>query len=383
MADDLVRFAALSPSHTTDDVISHIGPLDGIRALSILLVMVSHAGLGIATASLGMTSFFFLSGYLIATLMRREQQRSGRVALGAFYLRRALRILPPLWITILLSMLLAAAGILHARFDWIAIFSQFVLVISYGAIWGHSEGMPFLPLWSLAVEEHYYLVFPVLYICLFSKISGRSGALICIGICAAILGFRFGHAWAGTASWYIYTWSHTRVDAIFAGAALALYRNPVVKGEGRGAGAYGVIFALCLLAVSVLIRDEVFRQTVRYSLQSIAMYFLFDFVLRNPGWLAGVLSSRPARFVGDRSYALYLCHLPIMVLVGQYHLSTSVGMRAAISIAIAFLYASIMYVAVERPLARLRKRLHRVPAARTAAKCAPSEAFPEAVESRP
>jgi peptidoglycan/LPS O-acetylase OafA/YrhL len=90
---------------------SHIPSLDGLRAASFLLVFAAHAGLkDIIPGAFGVTVFFFLSGYLITTLMRGEVSRTGRVSLTSFYLRRALRILPPFYIVLVAATLLAGLG---------------------------------------------------------------------------------------------------------------------------------------------------------------------------------------------------------------------------------------------------------------------------------
>src|SRR5271163_2884515 len=89
----------------------HIPSLDGLRAVSFLIVFLAHAGVEGFPGGFGVTVFFFLSGYLITTLMRMEADASGKVSLKHFYLRRALRILPPFYVVLVAATLLAAAGV--------------------------------------------------------------------------------------------------------------------------------------------------------------------------------------------------------------------------------------------------------------------------------
>src|SRR5687767_2974535 len=107
--------------------VPHIPSLDGLRALSFLIVFWAHAGLPFVLkipGGFGVTVFFFLSGFLITTLIRIESQSTGTVSIRNFYLRRALRILPPFYIVLALSVLLTQAGVLEGALDGKALFAQ-------------------------------------------------------------------------------------------------------------------------------------------------------------------------------------------------------------------------------------------------------------------
>jgi peptidoglycan/LPS O-acetylase OafA/YrhL len=344
-------------AHTADGVSGHIGPLDGIRALAVMLVILSHTGLGwIIPGGFGVTIFFFLSGYLITTLMRGEQAKTRKVSLPAFYLRRFLRIMPPLWITMLFGIALGIGGTFEI--DWIGVAAQFTLVVNYTAAFGHPSGVPYMPLWSLAVEEHYYLVFPLFYVTVLRHLSGRAAAGLCLALCVLVLAGRLAHVVAGTDLGNIYVWSHTRIDSILFGAILALYRNPAIDRDFRGLGPAAAAAGGLLILFTLAVRDPVFRETLRYTLQGVGLYLVFAWVVPSQGLIARILTSQPARFAGLLSYTLYLSHFLLIHLIMTHAPALGPVIGPGVGILLSVVYSVAMYVCVERPLAALRKRLH-------------------------
>ena len=131
---------------------SHIPSLDGLRAASFFIVFAAHAGLdAVVPGAFGVTVFFFLSGYLITTLMRVEAAETGRVSLANFYLRRALRILPPFYIVLLAATALAAAGLVGGDLQPMAVASQ---VLHFSNYWIAAHG------WSGSRDGHGRLLVP-------------------------------------------------------------------------------------------------------------------------------------------------------------------------------------------------------------------------------
>jgi len=144
----------------------YIPSLDGIRGLAALLVFAYHAGFTFLPGNFGVTVFFFLSGYVITTLLRMELQKAGGLSLRQFYFRRVLRIFPPLYLVMTISLLI---GLATARtMSPVLIGMQAIQFTNYAQILGNADLMiPFTgPMWSLAVEEHFYLVFPAALILL-------------------------------------------------------------------------------------------------------------------------------------------------------------------------------------------------------------------------
>ena len=137
--------------------------LDGVRGLSILLVAVSHGGLGhVVPGGLGVTIFFFISGYLITTLLLKEMREHDTVKLGDFYMRRLWRLMPALVIYIFLSLLVYVAFKqsidIKEPLSSILYFSNYYnIFVGYEPLAGIFS--PYSVLWSLAIEEHFYLFF--------------------------------------------------------------------------------------------------------------------------------------------------------------------------------------------------------------------------------
>ena len=145
-----------------------IPSLDGIRAVSIVIVFFAHARvMPFLPGGFGVTIFFFLSGFLITTLFYREADKFGKIDLRNFYIRRLLRLSPPLFITLALVYGLVALGAFEGVIRSDAIVSQVLYFYNYYSILSPdpTEGALGLNvLWSLSVEEHFYLIFPFLFL---------------------------------------------------------------------------------------------------------------------------------------------------------------------------------------------------------------------------
>ena len=139
----------------------NIPSLDGIRALSFLIVFISHDRLEQVPGLFGVAVFFFLSGYLITTLMRMEVEATGTLSIRNFFLRRAFRILPPFYLVMLLILWIVRAGWLPGTYTTSDLMASVLYITNYWNIYVRSIMMPgFNIFWSLAVEEHFYLIFP-------------------------------------------------------------------------------------------------------------------------------------------------------------------------------------------------------------------------------
>jgi peptidoglycan/LPS O-acetylase OafA/YrhL len=338
----------------------HVPQLDGVRALAILLVFFAHSGLQkLIPGGLGVTVFFFLSGFLITSLMRSEYARTGRVSFSGFYLRRTLRIMPPLYITLAVSAVAVYSGFLAWRPDPLAILAQAGFLINYAPLWGHDQGLPGPPLWSLAVEEHFYLIFPFVYARFLAAMPASRAARWCAAICLGVLAIRVISALtlADYSSNYFFT--HTRIDSILWGSCLALWQNPVLDDDAWRPKPWHIAAAVATMLLSLAFRDHFFRETLRYTLQGMAIFVLMSAALHDKGSVRAVLGSAPARLIGLLSYTLYLCHLGMFMVLDQYLPHVQGAPRLALAGAMSMAFAGLMYVAVERPLARIRKRSHK------------------------
>lgn len=341
----------------------HLPSLDGIRAVSFLIVFAAHAGLErVVPGGFGVTVFFFLSGYLITTLLRLEHDGRGGVSLGQFYLRRALRILPPFYLVLAAAVLAAAIGLLPGTVSGRAVLAQAVHVANYWIVQHGYDGMPNGTgvYWSLAVEEHFYLVFPFLFIVLRRFVrEGRHQAMILWGLCGLILAWRC----VLVLGFHVhedrtYVASDTRVDSILFGCALALSGNPALDGASRISERVWkwvlLPLGLGLLLFTFLLRNPAFRETVRYTLQGIGLIPVFVVALRYPEWGPyRVLNLKTVAFVGVLSYPLYLVHHVVLGALG----ATPGILRAVLALGISVAAAWGIHELVEKPCARLRKRL--------------------------
>jgi peptidoglycan/LPS O-acetylase OafA/YrhL len=340
--------------------LGRVPQLDGIRAIAVTTVILAHCGLDkIVPGGFGVTIFFFLSGYLITSLLRGEYQATANISLRNFYIRRSFRIIPPLWITLMFVWLLVSAGLIHRDIDPLAALSQFWFVQNYSELWHHGSGvLPITGVWSLAVEEHFYLLFPLLYWAFLARVTAARAVMVCAAVCVAVLAIRYVNTLVLSDYSENYSWSHTRIDSILFGSCLALRHNPRMDSDARRTPGWQAVVALAAIAASLVVRNGVFRETLRYTIQSGALYVLFSYALSNDGWLGAILSCRPAKVVALYSYTLYLVHIPLMLVADRY-LPFPHPVRMLIAVAAAFGYAMLMHMAVERPMADIRKRLER------------------------
>lgn len=345
----------------------HIPSLDGIRGIAALIVFLAHAGLAkLIPGGFGVTIFFFLSGYLITTLLRMEYQRAGTIALGSFYLRRAYRILPPMYIVLVGTMTLALLGVIPHNMSVAGVLSQFAHFTNYYYVLVTAKD--FVPatgvMWSLAVEEHFYLVFPLTLLLLLRRFTVKRAAMILLIGCGLVLAWRCYVTvvlhWSPA---YVYRATDTRMDSLLYGCILGLWLNPVLDRTehivSRRAAAGLICVGAALLLVSFAYREPVFRETLRYSLQGIGLFALFFCAVRHHDWpLFAWLDSSPMRALGLISYTFYLVHIPCLVVVGR-HTNLSTPVRAVVGFCLTLLISAMMYYFVERHLATLRRRLHR------------------------
>ncbi len=348
---------------------SHLPSLDGFRAVAVGLVFVAHAGGGRwLPGSFGVTIFFFLSGFLITTLLLRELHTRGKVSIPAFYMRRLLRISPPLLITLAIAYPLAMWGLVDGTPTLGGLSSQVFYYFNYHYL----SGVPHTTvprgtavLWSLAVEEHFYLVYPVLFFVLIPR-GWQNTRIGLISLClVVILAWRIwlDHAWTIHEEYISYA-SDTRMDSILYGCLLGVWRwrrdgRPVFP-LGRRWMAAITLVCLCVLAGTFLVRDDGFRNTWRYSLQGLALLPLFYYAVTCPTLIHHrLLNTRILRRLGLYSYSFYLIHLfVIRGLQHQFHIDpeqASVGVALA-SLAISLAYSAVLYTWVEVPVARLRRR---------------------------
>jgi len=348
----------------------YIPAVDGLRALSILLVVGSHAGLDhVLPGAFGVTLFFFISGYLITGQLLRTLQTDGRLRFAGFYARRLLRLTPAALVyTLLAGAAFSLAGGRISAGGWAA-------ALLYGAnyydLWaGYRTSLagvrhPFNILWSLAIEDHFYALWPALLSVLWrARMAAGALALLCLTVLCwrawlynscldhmapAVCGPRadaMGHFNR------LYLATDTRLDSIAYGALLAL-----IGARRRGPDAVG---GACLLLFTFLLPGDFARQVLRTSLQGIALLGLFPALIAGRGAIGRALSATPAVAVGRLSYSLYLWHWGAFGVADG--LATCAGaaryglLWQAIALPLAAGLALLSYQYIERPMLALRRR---------------------------
>jgi peptidoglycan/LPS O-acetylase OafA/YrhL len=309
--------------------------LDGLRALAIIAVLAYHLDASwLPGGFLGVDVFFVVSGFLITTLLLREHRAHGRIALRSFWVRRARRLLPALVVTVTVSALLARVVssdlLVHAGRQMLGAltFSTNWVEISAGSSYfDQTAPQLFMNFWSLAVEEQFYLFWPLLTLLLlrFARPVGRVSSALVIGTASTVL----MAVWAtpGADATRVYYGTDTHLVGLMLGAALAFaWASPALAMRLRPsswgvAGSFAVPGAAAVLVVLLLALDESRIATFRggIALASAATVVLVAGLLdRGPGaprWWQRLADHPAVAWVGVRSYSIYLWHWPVILLV--------------------------------------------------------------------
>ena len=336
------------PAERNAAVRGRVLQLDGLRAVAFLFVFINHAT-HIPLLWAGVDVFFVLSGFLITGILL-ERKRLGEAYFSYFYKRRVFRILPPYVLAILLHGML----ITWTQYKplWL-----FLLAPNVQGLLPNGPGL--LPVWSLAVEEQFYFVWPfVVLLCSEKTLLRISLAMLIVVpllrvVCTPLVPNMF----------YIYVLTPFRADLLCAGAVLAL----LWKRRDSHLAAILQRWAprVCLLGFFLFAGTQAFRPFRLASNSPIANGFVYSFsligatgllawVLSNTGWLRNTLSATPLRYLGEISYTMYLVHVIIL-----WRLKMRFGLHLwvdATALALIILYATISWFAMERPLIRFAAR---------------------------
>jgi peptidoglycan/LPS O-acetylase OafA/YrhL len=302
----------------------HNPALDGIRALAVLMVIGFHAfAPGASGGYLGVDVFFVLSGFLITTLLVDEVDRTGTIRLGRFYLRRFLRLTPALLLMLIAYLMLAPLAWPDTAFHTDVrdvLISTFYLSDYASAFW--SKPFYLRHTWSLAVEQHYYLLWPLLVLSLAPKLSRRHFAITLAGLYAVFTAWRvycdLNGAFAYEHTYYRFD---TRLSGLIGGSLLAV----LLTGNRRPAWRHAELAAMTGLAVLALCswRFQVLSTgAMTYGIAAVEFATLaLIYVAITPEYsrVRRVLAHPVPAYVGKMSYGIYLWHYPIFVYMwGRY-----------------------------------------------------------------
>jgi len=339
--------------------------VQGLRALAVAVVIFAHAGVGwLAGGYVGVDVFFVVSGFIISALLLREASATGRVRVGDFYARRARRILPAAGLMLVATAMFAASRLPVSRvaqlvedIRWSALFAANVHFARLGENY-MDQGRALSPvqhMWSLAVEEQFYLLWPVTLLVIFAGLAGRR---------RLVTGVVLAMVWCVSLTWSVVQTAHDPATAYF---------SSLTRAWELATGALVAVAALQLARLPARAREVL----VILGLGAIGYAVLsFDTETPFPSWRAAVpvlgtaavlaagtggtaVASRvlrlgPVRYVGDISYSLYLWHWPVIVL-GTYvigHAPTPPEMALLLVVVVAASVTS--YHLVENPVRRQR-----------------------------
>ena len=304
--------------------------IDGLRAIAVLAVFFYHVGTDwMPGGFLGVDVFFVISGYLITSLLLSEVRKSGRVNVLKFWLRRARRLLPAVVVMIVVT-LLAAAILVPDRIDSLRgdafaslfYFNNWHLVLSHQSYFQQFEPSLFRHLWSLSVEEQFYLLWPLLFaagISIFGRRRLLWGVLAGAAASTLLMIVLFS---PGSSTDRVFYGTDTRAVGLLIGVALAIVWNPnELRTRTSGPGAGWLLDAIGIVALALIVRDFLRVHDFDSSLYRGGFSFLaissgvLVAVLAHPAARLGrLLGCAPLVWLGLRSYSFYLWHWPILML---------------------------------------------------------------------
>jgi peptidoglycan/LPS O-acetylase OafA/YrhL len=356
-----------------------IPSLDGLRAVAVVLVLLTHLSQTNGfidkpllrhvhiQGAIGVEVFFVISGFLITTLMLREVAIYGRLSISQFYFRRVLRIAPAYLVFAFTVLLMDWSGYVHiSGGQWLAVFTYTVNFWRH-PVWiiGH--------IWSLSIEEHFYLFWPLVFV-----LGGLRGAR---GTAIFLIGFCFIARWIILLAFPRWTqmaelWTFTRLDTIAFGCLLAMiswdarWRSRLERLCASNV-IVTAIFAFVVVSVLVFSRSGKYSVGMAYTLNAVCITLLIWAAVRRPMSNIGRVLNHPAiASVGALSYSLYLWQ-QIFLDPDRNDVIT----RFPQNILFAIAAAVCCHIAVEKPFLRLKQRTRRelVPAETVMATQVPSQ----------
>jgi peptidoglycan/LPS O-acetylase OafA/YrhL len=375
-SDVITPVRAVSPSPTPGR--SRMSGLDGLRAIAVAGVLLYHAGVrSLPGGFLGVDLFFVISGFLITWLLVAERRHAGSISIRRFYLRRARRLLPALVTMVATTTgfmaLFFRADLAQARGDVAAAAGYFS---NWWYVWHHRSYFvaagrqpPLQHLWSLAVEEQFYLIWPlVIAVLLLGRVRLRFVVAIATGGALASASWMWVLAVRGnvpfdTDSSRLYFGTDTHASALLLGAAAAAVMAALASRRAATGRQVGRAISVCADGAALAALGGVCWAMHRVSEVTPSLYrggfFVFAALaavavvgVSLPGSVLGrVLDVAPIRWVGTRSYGLYLWHWPVFVytrpgLDWQLHGLTATGVRLALT----GVLTELSFRLVERPI---------------------------------
>ncbi|MEH0111181.1 acyltransferase family protein [Tersicoccus sp. MR15.9] len=347
--------------------------LDGLRALAVVLVMLYHLlPQWMPGGMVGVDVFFVLSGFLITSLLLVEFGGTGRIALGAFWLRRARRLLPAMLLVLFVSTTAAAllggdvlVGLGRQLTGALTYTSNWLGITSHSAYFAQTSPQLLTHFWSLSVEEQFYVAWPLIVVALL-LLKVRRRVLVAAAALAAVAsaaGMAALHV-PGSEATRVYFGTDTHSFGLMAGATLA-FAVPHALDAARAAAATPVVarvrHVIGLLSLAGLVacgvalteRSDLTYQGGLALATLLTVGVVQGLLTRRPGILSRLLSVSPLRWIGRRSYGLYLWHWPVFVLLHYADPTLPMLTQAVIVVVLTVAAAEASYRWVERPVLTL------------------------------
>jgi len=348
----------------------HVPALDGLRGLAILLVITHHQliPLSLEGGFLGVDLFFVLSGFLITTLLLAEFDAAKTISLGNFYARRALRLGPALLLYLLVCLIVTY----HLQMlEWTRELKLVGIALVYSTNWRLALGWdaaldPTAIIWSLSIEEQFYLLWPVLFfVCLLVKLKRTHIIAGLVLIVLAIMLHRYA-LWRGGADLNrLYYGTDTRADAPLLGCLMALIPRWELSVSRKPYFQIGVLLAvLCLigLVLTTHFTDQFLYQGGYTAIAVLAGVVTWSAANEPPRLLSACLEWYPLRWFGKISYGLYLWHWLLLKTVSLYYLVGYWDPWARFLLAVGV--SALSFYVVERPFNKLKTRFVYSPVAK-------------------
>lgn len=359
-----------NPPNTHSSSHFYIKSLDGVRGIAVFFVLLLHTSQSLFRGGwVGVDLFFVLSGYLISTLLLNEYKKYGDISFVNFYARRGLRLVPALIIAVLLANLLwdysresfwfGAGNQTTATFAALFYFTNLLNLNLTGNL-AH--------VWSLSIEEHFYFIWPFLMLFVVLKQSFRVQLVLVCSLIIAVTAFRLylsvapitlldGHILLDP-----YRFSLARFDTIMFGALLAIIMSEKKYREAKFTKNNSIVIgASCM----IFFAGVLLKLNLDGPVMKMGGFFLINIVcmlavltaLKNPQTF--LLNNKIARWLGTRSYGIYVYHIPIFFAVDQYMVNSNiqniyleVGLKYLLSLG----FAGASFSFIEVPVLRLKSR---------------------------